>query len=372
MLTAEAARNGEALSGEPARGVAALWYATQLRWPIFPCKPGGKEPLIKNPARNASRNPQVIADWWERYPKANPATPMGSRTEMFTVDVDGEPGEQSLRDLQARYGPLLVAAPMQITGSGNGLQILFRLPRDRTIRNSVSKVGDHVDIRGEGGYIVLAPSAHPSGGEYRWILGCGPWEISPPPAPSWFLDQLDPSGVANDPVRPDPLPGVPEGRRDNALFTFLKDHAEHCSNVEELLALADAFNATCRPPNDPARARLTANSVWVKYHLTGRILKKGEEARVLTPKSAFERIITHEKGADALTLDMALRFAHAGRDEPFALVPEAMAAKGVIPHWGWRRYRNARAALIELGRIELVSEGGRRRHDPHRYLLRSQ
>ena len=39
---------------------------------------------------------------------------------------------------------------------------------------------------------ALRPAVHPSGGEYRWILGCGPGEISPPPAPSGFLNQLDP------------------------------------------------------------------------------------------------------------------------------------------------------------------------------------
>jgi hypothetical protein len=33
---------------------------------------------------------------------------------------------------------------------------------------------------------ALPPAVHPSGGEYRWILGCGPGEISPPRAPSWF------------------------------------------------------------------------------------------------------------------------------------------------------------------------------------------
>ena len=368
MHAAEAARSRQALSGEPARDVAALWYATELRWPIFPCEPRSKKPLIEQPARCASCNPAVLLRWWSRWPKANPATVTGPRTGMFVVDVDGDEGERSLIDLQERCGPLPTAAPMQLTGSGKGRQILLRWPPGRIIRNSASKIAEHVDIRGENGHIMLPPAVHPSGREYSWIPGRGPWELRPPSAPAWFLDQFDSRHVANVPVRPDSLPGVPEGRRDDALFVFLKDHAEHCANSEDLLELAFAFNASCRPPNNPARVRLTANSVWNKYHLTGRIWRKGEEARVQTTRSAFDQIKTH---SDAYVLETELRFAHGAREEPFALVPEAMAARGVIPGWGKHRYREARGVLLQLGRIELVSEGGRHRHDPHLYWLRT-
>ena len=45
---------------------------------------------------------------------------------MFAVDADGDEGEQSLTHLQEHYGPLPTAAPMQLTGSGNGCQILLQ------------------------------------------------------------------------------------------------------------------------------------------------------------------------------------------------------------------------------------------------------
>jgi hypothetical protein len=356
--------------GEPARGWAAIWYARRLGWPIFPCTPGDKTPLIRNPAKWASRNPAVIAKWWERWPRANPATPAGPRSRFFAVDVDRAEGEQSLIELQARHGPLPDQAPMQITGSGNGRQILLRWPRDRIVRSSASKVADHVDIRGRGGHIVLPPSIHPSGGEYIWVPGHDPTQVAPPPAPAWLLDLVDPTKAANDDqaaVVVPPEPGIPEGRRDVSLFAHLKDHAEHCAAFEELLAFADSFNARCRPPNDPARVRLTARSVWYRYFLTGNIWRKGGIARVQTRKDDFDLIKAHP---DAVVLEMELRFAHAARDEPFALVSEAMARDQPIPGWGWRRYRNARDKLLELGRIEQIAKGGRRRHDPNLYRLR--
>jgi hypothetical protein len=58
--------------------------------------------------------------------------------------------------------------------------------------------------------------------------------------------------------------------------------------------------------------------------------------------------------------------------KPFAIVPEAMAAAQVISGWTKHRYREARGILVRLGRLELVSEGGRRRHDPHLYRLRTE
>jgi hypothetical protein len=57
-----------------------------------------------------------------------------------------------------------------------------RPPGDDCPRNSTSKIAPNVDVRGEGGFVVVPPSIHPTAGEeYRWAaLGePAPWQVEP-------------------------------------------------------------------------------------------------------------------------------------------------------------------------------------------------
>jgi len=56
---------------------------------------------------------------------------------------------------------------------------------DGTIRNSVGKLGENIDIRGDGGYIILPPSPHESGDCYKWT------NKNPiVRAPEWLIQKL--------------------------------------------------------------------------------------------------------------------------------------------------------------------------------------
>ena len=161
--------------------------------------------------------------------------------------------------------------------------------------------------------------------------------------------------------------------RNDTLTRSLASHlARRLTVVDteaDLIAIARYFNATyCDPPDHDAKVVKTARQIW-RYKLEGRIWELGGEAHVQTSRSTFDRL---KVNADAWVLDTQLRFDHGARDEPFAIVPEAMAEQQVIPGWGWRRYRNARAALLDLGCLEQVRQGGRRKHDPNLYRLRQR
>jgi len=57
---------------------------------------------------------------------------------------------------------------------------------------------------------------------------------------------------------------------------------------------------------------------------------------------------------------------HGARKAPFAIQPEAMATKAVIPCWksSPHRYRKARKLLVGLGILKILHEGGRGPGDP--------
>lgn len=75
----------------------------------------------------------------------------------------------------------------QRTGGG-GRQKLFRYPPGWHAPTNRTPLG--VDIRGEGGFAVLAPSRHESGQDYEWLPGCAPWECEIAEAPPWLLDAI--------------------------------------------------------------------------------------------------------------------------------------------------------------------------------------
>ncbi len=108
----------------------------------------------------------------------------GSPNGVWVLDVDGAKGYDSLLALVEANGDLPTTRVCQ-TGSG-GLHIYFKIPDNgKTIRNSVRKIADGIDVRGEGGFVVAPPSVHASGGCYTWVS-----EAEPVRAPDWLEAKL--------------------------------------------------------------------------------------------------------------------------------------------------------------------------------------
>lgn len=111
---------------------------------------------------------------------------------VFVIDVDLHKGGDCAMwwscciDMQEKAGEL--ETPTQVTGGG-GLQMLFRAPADWTPPTIKTSIG--VDIRGVGGFAVIAPSMHESGKRYVWEEGLEPWNIEIADAPKWLCEQID-------------------------------------------------------------------------------------------------------------------------------------------------------------------------------------
>ena len=181
---------------------AALAYAA-LGWRVLPCQAGGKLPILRDWPNAASTDPDVITEWWRQQPNANIATATGAASGLFVLDIDGAEGEAALVDLERRHGPLPELFPQQWSGSGKGWHAFFRWPDDVVVRNSASRIGRGVDVRGEGGACMLAPSLHPSGRRYQWAPDRSPRLLKPEPAPAWLLGlAVPPPPPPVEPFRP--------------------------------------------------------------------------------------------------------------------------------------------------------------------------
>ena len=64
-----------------------------------------------------------------------------------------------------------------ITGGG-GEHYYYRAPKGAAIRNNVGKLGEGLDLRGVGGYVIAPPSLHISGHPYVWSVDGTPTKSS--------------------------------------------------------------------------------------------------------------------------------------------------------------------------------------------------
>jgi hypothetical protein len=157
---------------------AALHYAT-LGWAVFICRPRTKEPGNKHSFKEATTNPETIKRLWRYWP-ANIAVATGPQSRLFVLDVDGEVGAQSLRELEFQHGRL----PDTLRSfSSRGPHYWFAT-ENHPIPNSAEKIAPKLDIRGDGGYVLAPPSVHPSGAIYRWLT---PPDTPILPAPEWLV-----------------------------------------------------------------------------------------------------------------------------------------------------------------------------------------
>jgi hypothetical protein len=159
----------------------AAFYAADLGWPVFPVRPMGKEPMTTHGFRQATTDPDVITAWWTTWPDANIGLPTGVAFD--ALDIDGPEGMTSLGQAldAAGAGTYRHTGPRATTGRGHHL--LF-VP---TGHPSAAGIAPKVDWRGRGGYIVAAPSVHPSGRRYTWAASPS---MGLPHAPAWLTRLL--------------------------------------------------------------------------------------------------------------------------------------------------------------------------------------
>ena len=156
----------------------ALSYL-KLGFSIFPTK--GKKPLVEwEKYQHEKPTEDQVIQWWDKWPDADIGTVTGAISGIIVVDIDG--GEV----------PQLPPTAVSQTSPGH-FQYFFKHPRF-PIRNSAKIVGSNIDIRGDGGFVVLPPSKHfnkETGVQdftYKWLIS--PEDGGFADLPTWLLEKL--------------------------------------------------------------------------------------------------------------------------------------------------------------------------------------
>lgn len=141
---------GSARQSETSPAVKSALEVSKL-YPVFPCDPETKRPLVREGFHAASQDAETVRGWWGKYPEARIGVPTGLASGLVAIDIDPR-GRKWLQANRHRLGP------HRTHQTRRGWHLLYRYPAGQEIRNSTSELADGVDVRGEGGYVIWWPA----------------------------------------------------------------------------------------------------------------------------------------------------------------------------------------------------------------------
>ena len=241
---------------------AALAYVAD-GYPVFPVGLD-KTPLTAHGFKDASLDPDVVTSWWTAYPNAGIGIPTGATTGVVVLDVDPRHGGTESFDLLVKEHGSFPIGPITRTGGG-GRHFWFKHPGGNVPNAAGFRPG--LDIRGDGGYVVVPPSAHPSGNRYEWITPLEGTELQLPPP--WLLRVIESRTAAPRTTTLGPDGKVPHGQRHDWIASTAASLASRLPGISEdrlaamlRTAVAEVMDTDSRTEPDILSA---ARSAVAKY-----------------------------------------------------------------------------------------------------------
>src|SRR3990172_1588976 len=161
----------------------------------FPVDTKTKKPLIADWQVKATSNPTI----YEKWPSRGELMGVGGE---FVIDLDNKEDKngskewQALQDLNGN-----VVDTHTVKTQNGGFHLRFLVPPGVTIHNSAGKLGEGIDVRGSGGYVVVPPTPGytlvqdiPSVDPPRWLVDL----ILEKTESRFELPEVIPLGARND------------------------------------------------------------------------------------------------------------------------------------------------------------------------------
>jgi hypothetical protein len=237
---------------------------------------------------------------WFLRPGYNVALVLGRG--LIAVDLDGPGAEEAL----AEAGVVLPPDAPRSRTSEHGAHVFLRV--DGPVENRVKMLASNqkrpgsekplwqVDVRADGGIVVVAPSIHPDHGTaYEWIRRIGA-DIPAAPAALLALIKNHKAGARDsgpDGERPkwvsQALQGVGDGQRDDVCTKLAGYFLGHTHPPDIVKPILYAFADKCTPPFPHSQVDKTVDSVTRKD-------SAAREAAAAAQEQEFQ-ILGHDHGA---------------------------------------------------------------------------
>lgn len=164
------------------------------------CKSAGKHPKTKNGFNGATTDKKEIARYWNKNPDSNIGCATGAVSNILVLDFDTKHGksvQEMLKEMSSKgfnIPPTVFSKTGEYSGE-RGCHMFFSYP-NVPIKSTTNIFKDYgiegVDVRADGGYVVVPPSSHHSGVLYEWAVEPeGQKNVSNlEPTPEWLIKLL--------------------------------------------------------------------------------------------------------------------------------------------------------------------------------------
>lgn len=221
-------------------------------WSILPVKPDEKRPYMTNWLQyNKTRATQSqVESWFKNLSGAGVGVVTGKISNIVVLDVESY-CRTPIEEILKKYPTKLISR----SGSG-GYHLFYQFPTGVSKVSNRVKIFDGADLRADGGFIVLPPTRHPSGGVYQWIEKGIPGAF-----PLALLELESKPTVQNEGWITEALRGVSEGGRNDACARLAGYFFKKGMTSDIVEALLLDWNEKCDPPMPLKELRATLKSI---------------------------------------------------------------------------------------------------------------
>lgn len=237
------------------------------------CNSKGKHPRTIHGVKDASTNPDQVIAWLEEFPGCNWAVATGPSSGVAVCDIDPRHGgDFSLESLVKKYtkSEKLPPTPVSQTG-GQGWHYWFIYPKNTIKRLKNRSIAPGVDIKVEGGYVLVPPSE--TSYSYHWIK-----DLETPLAemPGWMVDL---ASKGHEEYKLDEQGQIPRGSRNNYLTSIggtMRRRGMTFESIHEALKVECELRCGGYGPEKYDEVEYVANSVC-KYEPDDPFLSEYED-----------------------------------------------------------------------------------------------
>jgi len=250
-------------------------YYSKIGFYTFPVG-ANKQPLTPNGYKDATLDLAVWEQWINKFNPQALAVDCG-RSKLVVIDIDVKrvDGFKSLEKLELGIDYKNSFCSMTPT---KGMHIFFTNNTNKPIKNSISRLGEGIDVKSNGGYVVLPPSEIATGIYAKYGL----WKGRPANIPDKLLkllENIEKQESINIQSNTSDKTVFKEGERNDNLFRLACSLWVKNITEETLVnAILMENSKRCEPPLSESEVRTIVKSA-MKYSQSNSYTNQKEEKR---------------------------------------------------------------------------------------------